>query len=274
MKKKIILWFSWLLLAHLGFGQQYCNPTYNNPCFNPWTTNDMIDNFWTVGGLTDISNLSSGCATSAMNNYSNFLGLNLITTPGTSIDVNIQGAATGSNGPCPGPGCFAQGFAIWIDWNNDGDFVDPGEKIYESPSTGYQVFTGNFIVPQNATCGNYRMRARAAYATAGVNIDPCANFGYGETEDYTIIITNCTNQKRDICLGDQATIDYTGIIPANTNSLVVDPPTNVTIAIPFVSFDPTDTTSYQLTWTSPDSSWIDSAHIHVNTPLLPTYAGL
>ncbi|MFK8037910.1 MAG: gliding motility-associated C-terminal domain-containing protein, partial [Crocinitomicaceae bacterium] len=47
-----------------------------------------------------------------------------------------------------------------------------------------------------------------------------------------------------------------------------------TIAIPFVSFDPTDTTSYQLTWTSPDSSWIDSAHIHVNTPLLPTYAGL
>lgn len=276
MKKNIILLFGFLCIAQTSFSQVYCAPTYNNPCFNPWSTNDMIDNFWTTGGLTDITNLNTGCATGANNNYSSFLTQYLITSPGTTIGLNIQGAVSGSNGTCLGGsnGCFAQGFAVWIDWNQDGDFIDPGETIYESPSSGHQVFSSSFTIPLSATCGEYRMRARAVFATPGANIDPCNNHSYGETEDYMVQVTNCTNQERTICLGEQATIDYTGIVPINTNSLVVSPNTNVSITIPFVSFSPTDSTSYQLTWTSPDSTWVDSAHIYVNTPLLPTFAGI
>ena len=42
----------------------YCAPTYSNLC----TSNDYVDNFFTTGGVTNISNLSSGCNGQA-NNY-------------------------------------------------------------------------------------------------------------------------------------------------------------------------------------------------------------
>ena len=254
---------------------QYCQGTYNNPCFNPWTTNDLIDNFWTTGGLTDISNLASGCATSASNNYSNFTNLFLVTTPGTVIGMNMQCAANGNGGPCPGVGgCFSQGFALWIDWNQNNVF-DAAEKLYSSPAAGFQVFSTNITVPPTAACGDYRMRVRCVYATGGATITPCGNHSYGETEDYTITITNCGSQTRTICKTDTASIDYSGIVPPNTfANIVINPMTNVTVNFPVVSFNPLDSTAYQLTFTSPDSSWIDSAYINVNTPFDAPFAGL
>ncbi|MFD1553498.1 GEVED domain-containing protein [Putridiphycobacter roseus] len=253
----------------------YCVPNNSQPCFNPWSTNDMIDNFWTTGAITNISNLSSGCATSASNNYSSFMGMVLVTGPGATIGLNIQGAATGANGPCPGSGCFAQGFAVWIDWNQDLDFNDPGEKIYESPSSGFQVYSGTFTVPATAICSDYRMRVRSSFSSAGSAITPCANQTYGETEDYIVRVENCSSQERTICLGNTATIDYTAMLPATSPiTVLVSPMTNVNITIPTISFNPSDTTIYIVTWTSPDSSWQDTAKIYVNTPLSPTYAGL
>jgi len=258
-----------------GFGQ-YCTGTYNNPCFNPWTTNDMIDDFWTTGGLTDISNLSSGCATSANNNYSDFTNIFLVTVPGAAITMNMQCASTGNGGPCPGTqGCFSQGFALWIDWDQNNVF-DPVEKLYESPSAGYQVFTTNITVPPTATCGDYRMRVRCVWATGGATITPCGVHSFGETEDYTITITNCNSQTRTICKGDTEAIDYTNLIPPNTASVVVNPMTNVNITnFPsIISFNPPDTAAYQLTFTSPDSSWIDSVYVNVNPPFSEPFAGL
>ncbi|MCC7533179.1 MAG: T9SS type A sorting domain-containing protein, partial [Bacteroidia bacterium] len=72
--------------------------------------------------------------------------------------------------------------AAWIDYNNDGIF-SAAEKLGEY--TGL-TFTIPFTVALNATPGMYRLRVRNVYNT--INIDPCINYSYGETEDYNVVI--------------------------------------------------------------------------------------
>ncbi|MDX1350284.1 MAG: GEVED domain-containing protein, partial [Putridiphycobacter sp.] len=261
--KKIFLAIAFSFLYTQAFSQTtngYCIPTYGTVCNSP-STNDLINNFSTTGGITNISNLNSGC-NFLPDNYQNVPQF-VTTTPGSIINFSVQCGAT-----------YQQGFAIWIDWNQDLDFNDPGEKVYESPTAGFQVFTGSFTVPPNTLCGDYRIRVRSSFAVGGANITPCGNQTYGETEDYTLSVINCSSQERTICEGETATIDYSTMLPPTSPiTVVVSPMTNVNIAIPNISFNPLDTTIYLVTWTSPDSSWQDTAKIYVNDPLLPTYAG-
>ncbi|MFZ4614182.1 MAG: hypothetical protein ACOYNH_10910, partial [Bacteroidia bacterium] len=50
----------------------YCVPTYTTLCDAP-TSQDYVNNFFTTGGLTDISNLNSGC-NGQVNNYNYYGG--------------------------------------------------------------------------------------------------------------------------------------------------------------------------------------------------------
>ena len=78
--------------------------------------------------------------------------------------------------------------AIWIDYNNDNDFVDAGEQVgYVLVGAGWSnVF--NFTVPMNATTGLVHLRTRISYQGSGA-IVPCGTVAYGETEDYMVNIT-------------------------------------------------------------------------------------
>lgn len=91
------------------------------------------------------------------------------------------------------------GHSIWIDYNQDGDFDDPNERVWGT-TNGDDLFphgvsgTGSFTVPADALLGNTRMRiASRTYWTPN---DPEAmtydgNNG-GEYEDYTVNITSNT----------------------------------------------------------------------------------
>lgn len=75
---------------------------------------------------------------------------------------------------------------IWIDYNKDGDFLDSGEQIASSNTTGTTNYTANFTIPAAALVGNTRIRISMkynAYATS------CETFSYGEVEDYTVNIS-------------------------------------------------------------------------------------
>jgi PKD repeat protein len=90
-------------------------------------------------------------------------------------------------------------YAAWIDWNNDGDYVDAGENIGDEANTqAYQQHGFYFTVPNDADEGMLRMRVRCAEVFSG-NLSPCANYANGETEDYIIEIIDsisgyCTPQ--------------------------------------------------------------------------------
>lgn len=78
------------------------------------------------------------------------------------------------------------GRAVWIDFNQDGDFIDAGEQVVSESNATTLSFTSNFTIPVTAMLGKTRMRV-------GVNFGTLPNLGcganaYGEFEDYTLFI--------------------------------------------------------------------------------------
>ncbi len=73
---------------------------------------------------------------------------------------------------------------IWVDWNQDQDFDDPGEQVYCGVNMGGE---GSFeiTVPDNALNGSTRMRIRQKYSGDDCG-SPCGTTSYGEVEDYTL----------------------------------------------------------------------------------------
>ena len=78
--------------------------------------------------------------------------------------------------------------AIWVDWNNDLDFQDEGERVASHVYQGVnEVYTGSVIVPSTTLPGTYRMRVRSRDAAIGA---PCGTYDYGTAQDYAIIVGN------------------------------------------------------------------------------------
>lgn len=72
---------------------------------------------------------------------------------------------------------------VWVDWNNDGTFSGPGEKIgqiYDQPL--------EIAIPEGISIeeGIKRMRLVMDYYGAP---EPCGSYYFGETEDYGLIVT-------------------------------------------------------------------------------------
>jgi len=86
---------------------------------------------------------------------------------------------------------------IYVDFNNNGTFTDPGEEVAgSSVLTGGNniTFTGNILVPAGMTVGNStRMRIVAEETTDTSTIQPCGTYGNGETQDYTVTFAALTN---------------------------------------------------------------------------------
>ncbi|PSJ71561.1 hypothetical protein C7N43_38695, partial [Sphingobacteriales bacterium UPWRP_1] len=81
--------------------------------------------------------------------------------------------------------------AVWIDYNQDGVFQEPGEKLGEVDNFGATptVASINFTVPLTALNGTTRMRVREADQTSTNALPACGSLSFGEVEDYDITIT-------------------------------------------------------------------------------------
>lgn len=80
---------------------------------------------------------------------------------------------------------------IWIDKNQDGDFIDTGEEIFEwaGQNIDSDLLFSNKPIGDIALLGNTRMRIamRGSYSSTGA-IKPCDKFPDGEIEDYSVKI--------------------------------------------------------------------------------------
>jgi hypothetical protein len=90
----------------------------------------------------------------------------------------------------------SQGYAAWIDYNDDGIF-DISERIGYTNGTigtgwtqGQVNDSSTFVISLSCAppAGVHRMRIRGVYFEDGDQIDPCDLYTYGETEDYDITI--------------------------------------------------------------------------------------
>jgi hypothetical protein len=174
-------------IALTGFLECYCTTSFFS------TADEEITNV-TIATLNNTS--SCGVAApgpgSAAGTYANYTsGAGIPAAPAMIQSTSVSGSIT--IGSC-GTFNYTSGAAIFIDWNQNGLFTDAGEMVWNNgtlsnincvPATTVPV---SFTVPGTATPGLTRMRIVNVENTAGVNINPCGNYGYGETEDYLVQI--------------------------------------------------------------------------------------
>jgi bacillolysin len=81
---------------------------------------------------------------------------------------------------------YAEGYAVWIDYNKNGLFTDAGELVFSKAASTATTASGSFTVPSATVLGSTRMRVSMKYN--GIPT-PCETFSYGQVEDYTVNIT-------------------------------------------------------------------------------------
>jgi|GEM_PF-1979010 len=85
-------------------------------------------------------------------------------------------------------GGFAQGVGIWIDFNNDGDFLDPGEFFTPASIASGATASITIAVPANVTTGQRRMRVRNVRQGTITQAFECNQQQRGTTVDYIVTI--------------------------------------------------------------------------------------
>ncbi|MCK5788567.1 MAG: hypothetical protein KAH32_06190, partial [Chlamydiia bacterium] len=77
---------------------------------------------------------------------------------------------------------------VFIDFNRDGDYTDPGELVYGAATTSSYTVSGTFTVPPTALSGVTHMRVVLRQSGNAANTGPCGTYSWGETEDYKIMV--------------------------------------------------------------------------------------
>lgn len=165
----------WVALNNSGSGffTTIYQPTYCQPGVSATpNTTTYITNVTTTNGVANLNN-SSGYTTGSYANYSSQI---VSQAPGFTANISVNFIATGG-----------VGISIFVDWNNNGIFDLPGERVYTSASyLSVTPVNTTITVPGGQSLGDYRMRVVADWLAT--TPDPC-NYGgttsRWEVEDYT-----------------------------------------------------------------------------------------
>ncbi|MFN9519384.1 MAG: GEVED domain-containing protein, partial [Bacteroidota bacterium] len=191
MKNILPLFISTLLILNIrsAYAQTTTNPA--GYCVGAYTldgcgagptggTNDFVHTFT----FNTISNINSFCTPNPY--YIRYLPSGNFTTrvvQGQTVSMTVSGWSTKVNG-----------FAVWIDFNQNLNFNDPGEMVYTTTTlsgAGF-LYTASITIPLTALNGDTRLRVRSNWNNfSGVfaSTDACVTKAdWGETEDYTITI--------------------------------------------------------------------------------------
>ena len=139
----------------------YCNSASTN----------INDEFIGRVQLNTIDNSSGGQF------YTDFTSISTTLTKDTQYTITVTPTWTGT--------VYSEGYAVWIDYNRDGDFDDAGEQVWTQSATQTTPVSGSFTIPSTAVENATRMRVSMKYNGVPTS---CETFQYGEVEDYTVII--------------------------------------------------------------------------------------
>ncbi|MCF2873914.1 DUF5011 domain-containing protein [Tenacibaculum sp. Cn5-1] len=82
-------------------------------------------------------------------------------------------------------------YIVWIDYNRDGDFNDPNERVIRTDRIRDNSITEKFTIPNTVADGYAKMRVAMVEGNTG----PCGTFFAGEVEDYAINITSVVDNE-------------------------------------------------------------------------------
>ncbi|NBB19112.1 hypothetical protein GVN20_07080 [Runella sp. CRIBMP] len=155
----------------------YCFPVYTNQVCT------LVSSFITkvkING-TALDNTSDFPSPCNANNFSDFTAIPpAALIAGQSYTFILKGSTS-------------QHYAIWIDANQNGTFETP-EMIAKSTTSSEMIGTTEKSVlvtlPTTLLNGPTRMRVRTADFASGGVTNACSRYTVGETEDYTVTISN------------------------------------------------------------------------------------
>ena len=185
----------------------YCASNGNN------TSDEYIQRVQ-IGSINNASGASAG-------GYGDFT--NLSTNLSSSNSITITPLWTGT--------VYAEGYAVFVDWNRDGDFTDANELAYSRAASTATPVTGTFNVPAGASAGPTRMRVSMKYNGVPTS---CESFTYGEVEDYIVVIPTSFAQ------GDEGSVANNNIIGAEGFTLYPNPVNRGFVNISITDAEPTD----------------------------------
>lgn len=120
-----------------------------------------------------INNTSTGTA-----GYENFTSVSTSITAGSAYSVSITPVWTST--------VYNEAYAVYIDYNKDGDFTDSGELAWSKTGSTTTPVTGSITIPSATAPGSTRMRVMMQYNS--VPSSSCGSYTYGQVEDYTLNI--------------------------------------------------------------------------------------
>jgi hypothetical protein len=190
--------------VNVNTGLSYCRPHYATKDCTPAIY--MDDYAISRNGVKLLENLASGCPG---DNHSDFTSKTVELVRGFTYDFSIR---MGRN---PDQSYQKQYTGIFIDFNQDGDWSDAGELVYQGDQSTPFIVNGNFTIPAGAKTGTTRMRVRSQDYWSDYPVkDPCERREWGEAEDYTVIILaapSLTIQSigtTTLCAGQTTTLTY------------------------------------------------------------------
>ena len=142
-----------------GGGGGYCSSQGNN----------VNDEYISRVQLNTIDNASGA------QKYSDFTNISTSLSEGATYTITVTPTWTGT--------VYNEGYAVWIDYNGDGDFADAGELVWSKAASKNTPNSGSFTVPTGTVGGDTRMRVSMKYNGIPTS---CETFSYGEVEDYTV----------------------------------------------------------------------------------------
>ena len=123
--------------------------------------------------------------TSGKSKYSDFTSITTVVENGINYPITLQTNFSYTT--------YDEYWRIWIDFNQNGSFADPGEMVFDQilskPPNGtpFATIAGSIFIPENTLEGNTRMRISMQ---RGNPPSPCGVIPFGEVEDYTLSISN------------------------------------------------------------------------------------
>jgi uncharacterized protein affecting Mg2+/Co2+ transport len=193
MKKIILSIFSLLAINTISIAQ--CSTTFvttQNCSYDPINT-------FTMGGVASVGNNNAYGSCNVSGDY-------IFATPVRTLAIG----ATIPWAAMVGHGVYNDGIAIWIDLNNN-NIYEASEMVASSAPA--LTHSSSFVMPTGVTGTPLRMRLRTAYNAVHTATQACVSGvagGYGETENYFVVLTGGSCPTPTISLTAQTNIACNG----------------------------------------------------------------
>lgn len=159
----------------LTFHTPFCQPVYAYGC------KDYATGLGSVRFDGQVLSQNSGCSASGVGQF-------------TAVAPPVVPGASYTFAVTPINQVNALRLTVWADFNRNGSFSDPGEQIYQTPTSTTATITAGITIPANTKPGRFPVRIIAVAGGSTNPADPCGNYNYGEAEDYQLSALPCAQK--------------------------------------------------------------------------------